>query len=58
MREPTRRQGWDAQAIRDIAESHYGGFAQMFEAHGWPERGAQMMPAQGTAIQAATNWKP
>jgi hypothetical protein len=50
MREPTRQSGWDAQAIRDIAESRYGDFAQMFEAHGWPERGAQMMPAQGKRI--------
>lgn len=50
MRNPTRQPGWDATAIRDIADGHYGGFAEMFEAHGWPERGAQMMPAQGKRI--------
>lgn len=38
--------GWDAKAIARIAQDSYGGLRQMFEAHGWPERGAAMMPAQ------------
>ncbi len=50
MKQPGRQPGWDAQAIRDIANRHYGGFAEMFEAHGWPERGASMMPAQGRRV--------
>lgn len=37
--------GGDAQAISRIAGDYYGGFAQMFEAHGWPERGNKMMPS-------------
>ena len=36
--------GWDAKAISEIASRHYGGFAEMFEKHGWPERGQDMMP--------------
>ena len=42
----TREPGWDAKAIADIARDHYGGLREMFEAHGWPERGQKMMPAQ------------
>ena len=38
--------GWDAQAINIIAEEHYGGLKELFEAHGWPERGSSMMPIQ------------
>ncbi|PJK31337.1 hypothetical protein [Minwuia thermotolerans] len=37
--------GGDAQAITRIANEHYGGFEKLFEARGWPERGARMMPA-------------
>ncbi len=37
--------GGDAQAIKRIAESYYGGYANMFEAHGWPERSTKIMPA-------------
>lgn len=51
MRPATRAQGWDAKAIRDVAQQHYGGFEAMFEAHGWPERGAAMMPAQGRRVR-------
>ena len=36
--------GWDAKAISEIASEHYGGFTAMFEKHGWPERGQDMMP--------------
>lgn len=35
--------GWDAQEISRIASQHYSGFAGMFEKHGWPERGSDMM---------------
>ena len=38
-----RSPGWDAKLISKIAKNHYGGFKEMFEAHGWPERGSQMM---------------
>lgn len=39
----TKTPGWDAKAISDIASRHYGGFLAMFEKHGWPERGSDMM---------------
>ncbi|MEX2202436.1 MAG: hypothetical protein WD711_13645 [Dongiaceae bacterium] len=38
-------QGGDARAIQSIANVYYGGYASMFEAHGWPERGTSIMPA-------------
>jgi len=38
--------GGDAQAISRIATEYYGSLRNMFEVHGWPERGNQMMPAQ------------
>lgn len=45
-------QGWDAQAIRRIATNYYGGYANMFEAHGWPERSQKMMTAaQGRVVE-------
>jgi hypothetical protein len=37
--------GGDAQAIQRVANDYYGGYANLFEAHGWPERGAKIMPA-------------
>ncbi len=43
--------GWDAQAISEIASRHYGGFAQMFEKHGWPERGSDMMRKVQTRVK-------
>ncbi|MDO6484411.1 hypothetical protein [Shimia thalassica] len=42
----TRKPGWDAKAISQISKQHFGSLADMFEFHGWPERGAKMMPAQ------------
>ena len=36
--------GGDAQVIADIAKKRFGGFREMFEHHGWPERGQHMMP--------------
>ncbi|WP_289036644.1 hypothetical protein [uncultured Roseibium sp.] len=35
--------GGDAQVISEIAKKHFGDFAKMFERHGWPERGSEMM---------------
>lgn len=35
--------GWDAKVIALIAREVFGGYARMFEAHGWPERGEDMM---------------
>lgn len=43
--------GWDAKAIRDIADRHYGGYAGLFEKHGWPERGQYMMPKVQTRVK-------
>lgn len=37
--------GWDAKAISSIARKVFGGYSRMFEVHGWPERGQDMMPA-------------
>ena len=39
-----RTAGWDAKEIARIAVDYYSGMAPMFEAHDWPERGAQMLP--------------
>ena len=30
-----RPRGWDKQAVNGIAKKHYGGLAEMFDAHGW-----------------------
>ena len=35
--------GWDAIAIHQIARHRFGGLKQMFEHHGWDERGSDMM---------------
>lgn len=40
---PGQAPGWDAKRISEVAAQHYGGYAGMFEAHGWPERGSVMM---------------
>lgn len=42
---PTYNQGGDAKAIKRVAETYYGSYKNMFEAHGWPERGDKIMPA-------------
>lgn len=39
----TRQPGWDAKIISLIAKEVFGGFQRMFEVHGWPERGEDMM---------------
>ncbi|WP_421852648.1 hypothetical protein [Novosphingobium sp.] len=46
-----REPGWDAKAISAVIAQHYDGrLANLFQAHGWPERGQAMMPAQGQRI--------
>lgn len=47
-----KAQGWDTKAIHAVVEQHYGGLLGLFEAEGWPERGAAMMPAIGGRIVA------
>ena len=44
--------GGDAKAISRIASAHYGGFAGMFETHGWAERGSDMMRKVQTRVKA------
>lgn len=43
--------GWDAKAIARIAKEKYGGTQQMFEAHGWSERGSKMMISQQRLVK-------
>jgi hypothetical protein len=50
MTEQANSPGWDAQAIHQIAATHYGGLLQMFKHHGWPERGSDMMPKVQTRV--------
>ena len=45
-----RSQGWDAAAIAEIAKAKFGGYAALFEAHGWPERGSDMMRKVQTRV--------
>lgn len=45
--------GGDAQAIARIAKEYYGSYRNMFEIHGWPERGNQMMIAQQSRVVEA-----
>ena len=35
--------GGDAQVIAEIARNRFSGYREMFEHHGWPERGSGMM---------------
>lgn len=42
--------GGDAQAIARVAREYYGSLRNMFEVHGWPERGNKMMPAQQSHV--------
>ncbi len=35
--------GGDAKAIARIAKERFGNFTTMFEHHGWPDRGEEMM---------------
>lgn len=43
MNNKTFTPGEDAKVISDIARRRFDGFAAMFEYHGWPERGSDMM---------------
>lgn len=43
--------GGDAKVIARIASERYGGFAGMFEQHGWAERGADMMRKVQTRVK-------
>jgi hypothetical protein len=43
--------GGDAKAIARIAADRYQGFLGMFERHGWPERGSEMMRKVQTRIK-------
>ncbi|MBP8232879.1 MAG: hypothetical protein KAY22_11290 [Rhizorhabdus sp.] len=43
--------GGDAKAITRIASAHYGGYLGMFEAHGWTERGSDMMRKVQTRVK-------
>ena len=45
-----RRPGLDAKAIAEIAKAKYGDYATPFEAHGWPERGPDMMRKVQTRV--------
>lgn len=45
--------GGDAKIIAEIAKARFGGFVQMFEHHGWPERGSDMMRKVQTRVVRA-----
>ena len=45
-----KKPGWDAQAIHKIAKDKFGGLKEMFEYHGWPERGSEMMTSVSTHV--------
>jgi hypothetical protein len=49
----TYRPGGDAQVIAEIAKRRFGGFPAMFEHHGWPERGSDMMRKVQTRVVEA-----
>lgn len=42
--------GGDAKAIATVANRFFDGYAAMFEHHGWPERGADMMRKVQTRV--------
>lgn len=50
MTNPTYTPGGDAKIIAEVAKTRFGGFAQMFEHHGWPERGSDMMRKVQTRV--------
>ena len=51
MMRKTYTQGGDAKVIAEIARNRFGGFLQMFEHHGWPERGSDMMRKVQTRVK-------
>ena len=42
--------GGDAKVIAHVAKTKFGGFEAMFEHHGWPERGSDMMRKVQTRV--------
>jgi len=50
MPKSTYTPGGDAKAIAHIAKEKFGGFTEMFEHHGWPERGSDMMRKVQTRV--------
>ena len=50
MTQTTYAQGEDAKVIAEIANEQFGGFLGMFEHHGWPERGSDMMRKVQTRV--------
>ena len=42
--------GGDAKIIAEVANRRFGGFRGMFEHHGWPERGSDMMRKVQTRV--------
>ena len=50
MTQATYAPGGDAKVIAEIARRRFGGFSQMFEYHGWPERGSDMMRKVQTRV--------
>lgn len=50
MNQTTYRPGGDAKIIAEIARSKFGGFAVMFEYHGWLERRSDMMHKVQTRV--------
>lgn len=53
MKTSTYIPGGDAKAIAEIATKKFGGFSAMFEYHGWPERGPDMMRKVQTRVVEA-----
>lgn len=51
MTRDTYTPGGDAKAIAEIARTRFGGYLQMFEHHGWPERGSDMMRKVQTRVK-------
>jgi hypothetical protein len=39
----SRSPGWDAKEIHRVADEKFGSLLQMYEKHGWTERGSDMM---------------
>ena len=50
MAKSTYSPGGDAKIIAEIARVRFGGFTGMFEHHGWPERGSDMMRKVQTRV--------
>ncbi|GAA4009978.1 hypothetical protein [Sphingomonas humi] len=51
MSAPSRRPGWDKQAVNAIAKEQYGGLAAMFAAHGWNTDGRVISQIAPTKVK-------